>query len=278
MKFIITGAEPRGEWRQLDADEMTRRVRHHQGQLQALAAARAGSGPPGLVFATFGLGVEDEVVTVRRAEDRHVTMDGPFPETKEVVGGFDIVEFDSPRAALEWATETPRHDSHVSEIHTVGEFWWLSGVVDRSRMMQFEHRPEAAGSSNAKPDTAEVFMLTSLEDVRVSATLHEPERRRAQRRLAVEYIGERSMTLATGMWLGARLGPRAEARTVRWRDGKPSLSDGPCARTPEVVAGVNIVAFASRDEAIAWARKLAPHAGQAVEIRPVRGCWWYYRE
>lgn len=280
MKFIITGAAPRGEWRQLDADEMTRRVRHHQHKLQELAAARAGTGPPGLVFATIGLGVEAVVVTVRHAEDRQVTMDGPFPETKEVVGGFDIIEFASPGAAVEWATATPWHDSHVSEIRPVAEFWCRSGVVDRLRTMQFEGRPEAAArSSSARSDAAQVFLLTSVEDARVSATLHEPEARRLQRRLAVEYIGERSMlTREAGMWLGARLGPIAEASTVRWRDGKPSVSDGPCTRMPEVVAGVNIVACASHDEAIAWARRLAQHAGQAVEIRPVRGCWWYHRE
>jgi hypothetical protein len=277
MKFMITGSEPRGEWQRLDAEEMNGRVRVHQRKLEELAAARAATDLPGLVFATIGLGAEHDVVTVKHDGGRHISTDGPFPETKEVIGGFDIVEFASPRAAVEWATATARHASHVSEIRPIAEFWWFSGIVDRVRVMQIEGWPEMPDRRvNAG---AQVFLLTSVDDERMTASLPEPDRRRLQRRLAAEYIRERStMTHETGMWLGARLGPRAETSTVRWGAGKPAVSDGPSARTSAVVTGVSIVACASQDEAVAWARKLAPHAGQSVEVRSVRACWWFYRE
>jgi hypothetical protein len=276
MKFMITGSEPRGEWQQLDAEEMNGRVRVHQRKLEELAAARA-TGLPGLVFTTIGLGAEHDVVTVKHDGGRHVTTDGPFPETKEVTGGFDIVEFDSPRAAVEWAVATERHASHVSEIRPVAEFWWLSGIVDRVRLVQIEGWPETpAGRINVG---TQMFLLTSVEDERMTASLSEPDRRRFQRRLSAEYIRERSTrTHETGMWLGARLGSIAETRTVRWSAGKPAVSDGPSSRTSAVVTGVSMVACAAQDEAIAWARKLAPLAGQSVEIRPVRACWWFYCE
>ena len=58
MKFMMMGLEPRGEWATLDADEMNRRVRHHQQKLDELAMTRLASGPPGLIFASVGLSAE----------------------------------------------------------------------------------------------------------------------------------------------------------------------------------------------------------------------------
>lgn len=53
----------------------------------------------------FGGGLHDPstatVVTARG--DRAVTMDGPFVETKEVLGGFSVIEVEDLDAALRWA-------------------------------------------------------------------------------------------------------------------------------------------------------------------------------
>jgi len=32
------------------------------------------------------------------------------------------------------------------------------------------------------------------------------------------------------------------------------------------------------DEAITWANKLTQRDGDAIEVRPVEGCWWIYHE
>jgi len=56
------------------------------------------------------------------------------------------------------------------------------------------------------------------------------------------------------------------------------VTDGPFAETKEVAGGFNMAACASIDEAIAWARKLAVRDGNAIEVRPVEGCWWIYHE
>jgi hypothetical protein len=45
-----------------------------------------------------------------------------------------------------------------------------------------------------------------------------------------------------------------------------------------VVGGFNMVACPSISDAIAWAEKLAARDGDAVEVRPVDGCWWIYHE
>ena len=281
MKFMIMGSEPRGEWETLDVDEMNRRVRQHQQMLDELAMTRARSGPPGLIFATVGLSGERDVLTVKCERGAHACVDGPFPETKEVIGGFDIVEFPARQDAIEWSTAVERHPSHVSEVRPVQEFWWTSGVVDRVRLMSVERwaEPAALQDRSAAP---QVFMLTSVEDERAVSSLPESEqkqRRRERRRIGVEYVRQRSVVdHQPGMWVGVRLAPSAEAATIRRTGGRPVVSDGPPAKAKEVMAGFDLVACASQDEAVGWARKLAARDGEVIEIRPVRGSWWVYHE
>jgi len=51
----------------------------------------------------FGAGLESQRASIV-ATDGTVT-DGPYPETKEVIGGFAVVEVPSREAALEWAAK-----------------------------------------------------------------------------------------------------------------------------------------------------------------------------
>jgi hypothetical protein len=51
----------------------------------------------------FGAGIESQKASIV-ATDGSVS-DGPYPETKAVIGGFVIVEVPSREEALEWATK-----------------------------------------------------------------------------------------------------------------------------------------------------------------------------
>lgn len=283
MKFLTMGLEPRGEWATLDADEMNRRVRRHQQQLDHLAMTRLAAGPPGLIFATFGLSDEHEVSTVKCERGGHACLDGPFPETKEVVGGFDVVEFPSRADAIAWQTETPRLPSQICHIRPIREFWWLSGIVDRSRLMRVERWaatfPRTTGDGSP---AGAVFMLTAVEDERVAVRRSESERKQieAEQQLVVaDYIRQRSIVdHEPGMWVGARLDATTAAATIRWPGGTPEVSDGVATDATNPITAFHIVACASQEEAVQWARRLAARDGEAIEIRPVRGAWWIYHE
>ncbi len=68
---------------------------------------------------------------------------------------------------------------------------------------------------------------------------------------------------------GARLGDVAAATTVRIRDGKKTVTDGPYAETKEVLGGFFIFECPSLDEAIDWASRIpAAHWG-SIEVRPI---------
>jgi hypothetical protein len=67
---------------------------------------------------------------------------------------------------------------------------------------------------------------------------------------------------------GDRLKPSAMATTVRSRDGKPMVTDGPFAETREQLAGYYIIEAEDLDDALAVARRM-PVGDGAVEVRPI---------
>jgi len=49
-------------------------------------------------------------------------MDGPFPEAKEVVGGYWMIQVKSRAEAIEWASRCPASEGEVIEVRQVQEF------------------------------------------------------------------------------------------------------------------------------------------------------------
>lgn len=59
------------------------------------------------------------------------------------------------------------------------------------------------------------------------------------------------------------------ATTVRARDGKHVIEDGPFSESREQLAGFYIIEVADLDAALAWAARMPCAATGAVEVRPV---------
>jgi hypothetical protein len=68
---------------------------------------------------------------------------------------------------------------------------------------------------------------------------------------------------------GNALKPSFTATTVRLRDGKRHVQDGPYADTKENLGGYYIIEVADLDEALTWAAKNPAASSGAVEVRPV---------
>jgi hypothetical protein len=66
------------------------------------------------------------------------------------------------------------------------------------------------------------------------------------------------------------LQPVHTATTVRVRDGKMSVRDGPFAETKEFLAGFYLVEAADLKEAIQIAAQMPPARVGSIEVRPVR--------
>ncbi len=68
---------------------------------------------------------------------------------------------------------------------------------------------------------------------------------------------------------GNRLSPPWTATTVRIRDGKRVIQDGPFADTKELAAGYIVIDVASLDDALRWAAKSPSSGTGSTEVRPV---------
>ena len=94
----------------------------------------------------------------------------------------------------------------------------------------------------------------------------------AERQQAYERMVALSDELVTrGQYLGGSpLHPSSSATTVRMRDGKRLVTDGPFAETREQIGGYMLIDVKDLDEAIAVAARTSLAQVGAVEIRPVR--------
>jgi hypothetical protein len=66
------------------------------------------------------------------------------------------------------------------------------------------------------------------------------------------------------------LQPVATATTVRVRNGKVSVTDGPFAETKECLAGFYMIEARDLNEAIQIASRIPPAAVGSIEVRPIR--------
>jgi hypothetical protein len=68
---------------------------------------------------------------------------------------------------------------------------------------------------------------------------------------------------------GNRLAPPWTATTVRIREEKRQIQDGPFADTKEMAAGYIVIEVPSLDEALSWAERSPSSITGSTEVRPV---------
>ena len=77
---------------------------------------------------------------------------------------------------------------------------------------------------------------------------------------------------AAGIWqIGDQLAPPRRARTVRVRDGKRLVTDGPFTETKESVGGFDLLECDSLEQAVEIAANHPLAAVGAIEVRPLWG-------
>jgi len=69
--------------------------------------------------------------------------------------------------------------------------------------------------------------------------------------------------------LAQKLQPVESARTLRVRDGRERVIDGPFAETREVLAGFNLINARDRDDAMRIARGFPWQRYGSIEVRPL---------
>lgn len=73
----------------------------------------------GAYVAGDALHASSTATSVRVRDGETLTTDGPFAETKEVLGGYYVVDVDDLDAALEWAAKCPAAAYGTMEVRPV---------------------------------------------------------------------------------------------------------------------------------------------------------------
>ena len=113
MKYLmlIYGAE--SAWANMPSEKMDQIYAAHRAygdEMQKAGVVRGGAELQPTTSAT----------TVRFANGRPTTLDGPFAETKEQLGGYYMIEVDNVDQAIAWAQRMPGMSDGAVEIRPLG--------------------------------------------------------------------------------------------------------------------------------------------------------------
>jgi len=94
--------------------------------------------------------------------------------------------------------------------------------------------------------------------------------REAATKMNAAYMAYTEAMNKAGIVLGGnRLRPTSEATTVRVRDGKTQVLDGPYADTKEQLAGYYLIDAPDLDAALSWAARCPGASNGTMEVRPI---------
>jgi hypothetical protein len=89
-------------------------------------------------------------------------------------------------------------------------------------------------------------------------------------KLSAEYTEYTKSIVQGGQFKGGeRLRPASTASTVRVRDGKTVITDGPFAETREQLGGFYLVEAKNLDEALGLAARIPGSRYGSIEVRPI---------
>ena len=92
---------------------------------------------------------------------------------------------------------------------------------------------------------------------------------KADQSLWTDYAAFNEALAKAGGISGMRLKAASAATSVRVRDGKTEVIDGPYADTKERLAGYFVIDVASVEEAVAWAQRCPSARYGTIEVRPI---------
>jgi hypothetical protein len=179
-------------------------------------------------------------VRITGGPDAPMITDGPFAEGAEVAGGYYVFEADNLDDALALARDIPAAQRGAIEVrpiyHTVDPDWSLTGGQWLALLLEPPASAKTPGTPEWQAEAARhgEFAATAGDHIVGGAALHEP-------------------TTAT---------------TVRVRDGRVLLTDGPYPEGAEIATGFYVLSAAERDEAVKLAAMIP---ATTVELRQLMG-------
>jgi len=113
MQYMLNFYQPQSEFERRDNPK-------HRDEFYAAWMAYIGAlQESGLVVSGNGLMSPDSGVFVRIRDGKRQVQDGPYPDTKEHLAGYFVLEAPSLDAVLEWAARAPSSATGMTEVRPV---------------------------------------------------------------------------------------------------------------------------------------------------------------
>jgi hypothetical protein len=179
-------------------------------------------------------------VRIAGGPDAPTLTDGPFAESAEVACGYYVFEAENLDEALALARDVPAAQHGAVEVrpmyHAFDPDWSRTGGQWLGLLLEPPTSAHTPGTPEWEAEAARhgEFAAAAGEHIVGGAALHEP----------------------------------ASATTVRVRDGKALLTDGPFPEGAEVATGFYVLSAADRDEAVKLASMIP---ATTVELRQLMG-------
>ena len=119
MKYVLMDYVREAGWNELSRDEQARWLGVYRAYMEAMREA-------GVLKAALGLMPSSNATTVRMVDDKPQVLDGPYPDTKEQLGGLHLIEVEDLDAALAWAARSPTALHGIVEVRPVFEETFLT--------------------------------------------------------------------------------------------------------------------------------------------------------
>jgi hypothetical protein len=189
---------------------------------------------------------------VRYSKGKLQVIDGPFAESKELIAGYCLIQANSLDEAVGWAKRVPFEEGEI-EVRPVHE------------LIEVPADPPAK-----RPGTTRYLAMVKSDPEVESGKFPDDKSVAAMG----AFLGEAGKA---GVFVsGQALQPSSKGSRVRYSGRNRLVIDGPFAEAKELVAGFMLLQFASKDEAVEWAKRFvqvdAPgrHGGESeCEIRPI---------
>ena len=98
----------------------------------------------GVLLSLDGLHPVSTGARVSFSGGKPTVTDGPFIDTKEVLGGYWMIQVNSKQEAVEWASRCPASDNEVIEVRQVQEFTDFPADVQKAAAGFSEMQAESA--------------------------------------------------------------------------------------------------------------------------------------
>jgi len=113
MKYILMIYGDESRWDAMSQEDKQKVYEGHDAYGKALTEA-------GVMRGGYELKPISTATTLRFDNGKATTLDGPFAETKEQLGGYYVIEVDNLEQALEWASKMPGMSSGAVEVRPLG--------------------------------------------------------------------------------------------------------------------------------------------------------------